>query len=149
MIDKVRYSTQPDGFKNERNDCTVHALANSTGCSYKDAHACAELAGRKRTRGTRSYNVVNMAQKLGLATFTKIGLWKGGMMPVGSQARYPTLTEVLKRFPKGRYYARKRGHAFAIVDGVIVDGSVGQVGPRTRVKDLWKVEPMLSMTQTI
>ena len=65
MIDNLRYSVTPESFRDETRDCTVHALANALGISYADAHACAQLAGRKAGKGMQSADLIATARKLG------------------------------------------------------------------------------------
>jgi hypothetical protein len=46
-----------------------------------------------------------------------------------------TLARFLREHPTGRYYARRSGHAFAVMDGMVL---TTKAGPRTRVLDAWQ-----------
>jgi hypothetical protein len=49
-----------------------------------------------------------------------------------------TLSQVRRDFPKGRFVIRKSGHAFAMIDGQILDAEAS--GPRTIVTDIFLLE---------
>jgi len=44
-----------------------------------------------------------------------------------------------KQYPKGRYYVRKRGHAFSIINGVVHE-MYTVVTARSFVQNAWKFE---------
>jgi len=113
------YDNRPSS---ETNDCTVCAWAAFKGISYMEAHT--EL-GRKLGRRNRS-GVRTMEWK----TF----LLKEGLKAVDSSAlktyykstnttRKMTLSTFVKNNKKGRYILGVRGHAVAVIDGVLVDGT--------------------------
>ena len=132
-------------FKGEHNDCVVRALAASAGCSYEDAHAACELAGRKRRRGMpMDYCIKNNKIPFFQFEFVLDGQecknfyvrrTRSGF--IQKRRLYPTLAQFLKQFPTGRYLCSMYGHAFAVIDGVVVDDHVN--GARTRVRHAWKV----------
>lgn len=58
----TRGATNP----NEAKDCTVRALANATGISYKDAHALLKKVGRKEKEGASLPVVLNAFEDLAI-----------------------------------------------------------------------------------
>ena len=48
-------------------------------------------------------------------------------------AKHMTLKEFVTNHPVGKFYVHKRGHAFAVIDGVIQDWKYNNVGDRTRI----------------
>jgi hypothetical protein len=105
---------RPPEYKSERNDCTVRALAIACDISYKDAHALLELAGRRPKRGVFIYDALHQLKPL---------LKIEQVFKVDKSTDFHTITAktFTKRFPKGRYLVNKRGHAFNVVDGVLID----------------------------
>lgn len=101
----------------DTNDCAVRAYALFKGIPYAEAHALFKKEGRKNGRGT---------------SFTIIRSLLGGK---GENGGRMTLASLRSKFPQGRVYAIKRGHAFAIIDGVIHD--TWQVGNKSRVLEYW------------
>ena len=126
-----------DGFKPEKSNCTVVALAAVLGVSYAEAFDMAEEAGRRPRTGFKSEVLIRYFNKKKSER-------------LGSKFQYAirkniTIQKFCKRFPAGRFYVRKKGHAFAIVDGVIYNRS-DDLRPRTRIIDAWKLEPLTSPT---
>ena len=130
----VRATTQPAtegthtpaGVKAPRRtraDCTVRALANAAGIAYELAESIADDAGRSAGRGFNSAKLVEQAKKAGFS-FRKIRM--------GTR----TLRRFLREHPTGRYYARRRGHAFAILDGQVL----GESRMGCLVLDAWRLE---------
>ena len=92
-------------------DCTVRALAHVAGITYAAAEALAEDAGRKAGRGMKSAKLIDLLNRcahLGIR-FRKVRM--------GSR----TLRRFLREHPTGSFYLRKRGHAFAVIDGSVSD----------------------------
>lgn len=106
---------QRAGF-NEMNDCAVRAYATYKQIPYEQAHALFKKAGRKDRRATP----VAMIKKLLGSTGQIKGL---------------TLNGLMQSYPQGRVYAVKRGHAFALVDGVLHD--TWKVGGKSRIMYMW------------
>jgi hypothetical protein len=117
-----------DGFHHEHNDCAVRAVAIACEIPYKEAHAKLKAHGRK-DRGT-TYNFVGFVAK-------KIKTQKK-LKPTKGKASLGTLATFLKNNPKGTYIACKRGHAFAVVDGVVNDSWKVKMG--SHIKFAWKVK---------
>lgn len=112
--------------REERNDCTVKALAAACGISYDVAHEALARSGRKPRRG--SFLVARHFHMFGK-----------NLLPVDPRNKinqYPKAHRKLKhvtsyhprRFPNvwkdGKtYIARSHRHVFAIIDGVTHDWS--------------------------
>lgn len=87
-------------------DCTVRAFAVATGCSYEQASAIFSAAGRQLKKGTS----VELSAKVHEEMFKMVRTnW---VMP---------LAAFLLLNPSGRFILHKKGHAFAVVDGVVHD----------------------------
>ena len=106
-----------------RNNCTVNALSVAAGIGYERADEIADGAGRKPGRGIKSAKVIEHAKRYGVHL---------DKMRLGPR----TVQRFIREYPTGNYYARKRGHAFAIVNGVCVDPNVG---PMVRIVDVWRL----------
>ena len=101
----------------EKNDCVVKALAIASGKSYEEAHEILKKHGRKNRRGTQRYTSLKAIREVNpSADFERI------KKPNGSQYTFRTISEA---FPKGNYILYVRGHAAAMVDGVIEDWAAG------------------------
>lgn len=112
--------------ENERNDCTVRALAISTGRPYWVAYNVLQTFGRKPNKGT---NIRKFFKN------NKIVLgWWFKKLPF---RRPITLNKFVKKYPLGTYYVRISRHVFVIMDGVAID----MVRPKTycRITDAWEV----------
>jgi hypothetical protein len=119
------------GCHSEDNDCTVIALSVALAVPYDVAHKILADQGRKPLRG---FKLTSWLQELSRTktrlcgyTFTAVVAWE-----------CPTLARVARDFPKGRFILRKRGHALAMVDGVVHDFDLS--GPRTRITHLFLLE---------
>lgn len=129
---------------NEKNDCTVKAVALLTGATYATAHAAMARFGRQPGKGASNFSTERAIMALGFR-----------LTPVETRTmiqRYPKgHSDVLKsvtshhprRFPKAwtdgnAYLAFTAGHALAIVNGVCHDWSANKA---LRIYRLLKVEP--------
>jgi hypothetical protein len=124
----VNYQLTPKTFKRETNDCFVRALMTSANLQYTEAHKmAATLFSRKYGKGTFGVPVVMTAEKtqtafqnLGLTatkednTYTRSWDKTGRKLPM-------TIAVFIKKNPRGSFLILVRGHALAIVDGVIHD----------------------------
>lgn len=104
-----------------RAGCTVRALANVTGISLGLVNRIATAAGRRKGRKFSSHILIEHAKSLGLR-FRKVRM------------KTRTLARFLREHPRGRYYARKAGHAFAVVDG----GTDSGLPSGTRITGAWQ-----------
>lgn len=97
--------------KHKRN-CTVVALAAAAGLPYDEAHNIAEKAGRLANKGFRSAKLLKYFNSLyEQSQFRKI------------KRTSITVQKFCQKYPQGRYYVRKKKHAYAIIDGTIIDRS--------------------------
>jgi len=100
-------SNPAEGFS-ERRDCTVRALTNASGASYAEVHAIFAAHGRKNRRGIVLRKVLqSVARDLGLTAQVV--------------RRSGSVERLLRDFPAGRLVVTTRGHAFAVINGVIYD----------------------------
>jgi hypothetical protein len=100
-------------YKKDGNCCTVVALMVVMGCSFEDAQWWMKhKAGRKHGRG-----LLRKDQDRAFSAMKNTKVVNG---PYTIQNRI-TLNQFLKKHPVGRFYCCSRGHAFAIIDGVVYD----------------------------
>jgi len=112
--------------EHERNDCTVRALAISTGKSYWDAYTILQNFGRKPNKGTN-------IRKFFKNNKIVLGFWFKKL----KFRKQVTLNKFIKKYPMGTYYVRISRHVFVVKDGVAID----MVKPKTycRITDAWEV----------
>jgi hypothetical protein len=123
---KIANSKVAEGFSKEDNDCAVRALANAFGTSYTYAHDAMAAAGRKEGKGT-SLAIIHdlVTQEHGGKRGAKIE-----RVGKGVGQRQVSIATFCKFHPHGRFYCIVRGHAFAVVDGVVHDAFVNKAGRR-------------------
>lgn len=103
------------GFPQEKNDCTVRAFSLAKDMPYHEVHKLFALAGRKDGDGMFQAQMVPLLERNGFKiTFERM-----------------TLGRFLKANPKGNFFVVKRGHAFAVKNGIVFD--MFPIGPRTKV----------------
>lgn len=125
----------------ERNDCTVVALAHAADIPYAEAHKLAASAGRRIKHGMRRDAIKTMLRNLdisGMATVRQLPLEEpvrksvhriATQSPWGvfRRTRRPrrtgvTVAQFIRTLPcRGRFYLNCTTHAFAYVDGVVMD----------------------------
>lgn len=158
--------------RTETNDCAVVALHEATGESYRDCHAFWELHGaRQRRQGTyvnRVFSRVgskefpelgfratsathwndqhaaqNNSELAAVATrFCGVSAEKVPVSHCRANERL-TLARFLKKFPVGRWFVCTSSHAFAVLDGVVVDhGTKAKV--RYFISDAWLITPLVA-----
>jgi hypothetical protein len=115
-----------EGYKKENKNCTVVALSVSTRIPYQQCLEISKKAGRKTGKGFHSEKLIDFFNKNSQTQLVPVKLRK----PL-------TVQKFCKRYSKGSFYARKRNHAFAIVDGDVYD-MPGDATPRSVVKHAWK-----------
>jgi hydrogenase maturation factor len=117
-------------FSNESNDCTVRATCLAMDKPYKSIHKVFAKHGRKNGKG------VTLATLMGVL----LDVTKNNMQIVASyMVKRQTLASFIKTHPKGRYVVVRRGHAFAVVDGVALDAHSSCCSARSIVKYAYKV----------
>lgn len=108
----------------EKNDCTVRALATATGMEYNKAHAILREHGRRARTGVRITPLVNA--------------YRAAM---GVEHQRLTTPPTLRRFTEdhntGTWIVRLSNHVFVLKDGVQYD--MEHNGPRRRVLGYWLV----------
>lgn len=114
------------GFTNETNDCAVRAMANAFGISYERAHAAMKANGRKDRKGAYNLTIHNaITQEHGGKRAVQLN-----HIGTGKDQRQVTIGTFCKFRTTGSYYCIVRGHAFAIVDGVVQDAFKNKAGKR-------------------
>lgn len=113
------------GCNQHKRNCTVVALAATAGIPYGTAFVIAKQAGRQDNRGFRSETLIKYYSKLyGKNQFRKV------------KRSTITVQKFCKKYTEGKYFVRKRGHAFAIVDGLVVDKTKPK--PLERIVEAWQ-----------
>lgn len=119
---------------NERRDCTVIALAATTGLPYPRCHQALSAVGRKNRRGIPFRKVVQKLAEEVDHDFDQV-------------KRSGTLRRFVTEYPQGRFYVTIRGHAFAVLDGVINDNCRPRLG--SIIKGAWRVTPHTPLKKDI
>lgn len=96
----------------DRNFCTVVALHVITNRPMEDCAGYMQHFGRRQNTGM-SFIEIHRA-------LTSMRLHKVKEGPYSYNNRI-TINQFLKKHPRGKYYCIVRGHALAIVDGVLYD----------------------------
>ena len=117
-----------EGYSAEKSNCTVVALSAITGLSYKECREIAETAGRKSGKGFRSVALIDFFNTQIAKRFREVDLEKR-----------LNVKAFCKEYPVGRYYVRKRGHAFSIIHGVVHE-MYTVVTARSFVQTAWRFE---------
>ena len=107
----------------DKNDCAVRAWSIFFDQPYAVAHKLFAEKGRKQYRGTRTMDIFTMMKDA------------GAVKQLASNFDKITLNKLIKKHPKGKLYCLIRGHAFAIVDGIVND--TWAVGLKSRVFAYW------------
>jgi hypothetical protein len=98
----------------QKNDCTVRALANVARIEYDEAYDFVKSRGRKSHRGGNFPQARSNDTALGL-TF----IWRSFPAVKGRPRMNPAT--FCGQFKTGRYIVRVAKHVFAIVDGIAYD----------------------------
>jgi hypothetical protein len=118
---------------NDTNNCTVIALSAVSGMPYPEAYNICRAAGRRDRKGMYTHQLIkhfneNHSSK---GKFQHIRMNDKGRM---------SLNQFVSNYPKGHFYLRKRGHAFVVSNGVVLDMSIEKLGKKTQVQDAWLFE---------
>jgi len=136
--------------KTESNDCVVRAIASAFEMHYDDAHKfVAARWFRGNRKGTSNFaggmrHMVDNKILINGKSFSNLGGQYGSMkydVKVKGQIvkRNMTTGSFIKKYPVGKYLLVVRGHAFSIIDGVVV-GNTGDARMKKRViLYSWKV----------
>jgi hypothetical protein len=129
--------------QSESNDCAVRAIASSFEMHYDEAH---KFVAKNWFRGNREGTINFIGGMRGMVSkgvlingksFSNLGDQHGHMkydVKVKGQIvkRNMTTGTFIKKFPKGKYLVVVRGHAFSIIDGVVV-GNTNDAKMKKRV----------------
>jgi len=136
--------------KNELNDCVVRAIASAFETHYDDAHQFVKVKfGREDRKGTKFFiggmrGMVEKGVLINGKSFSNLGDSNGSMkydVKVKGEIvkRNMTTSTFIKKYPVGNYVVVVRGHAFSIINGIVV-GNTGDAKMKKRViLRAWKV----------
>jgi hypothetical protein len=148
----------------ETNDCVVKAVAAATGVSYDTAHSFVkEVFKREAKKGVQGKELVDNMKALAEAGSTTIGDKTISIEVMAKQAitnmyklygelihRQKTVKSFLETYKTGTYIVTVAQHAFAVVDGVLIDNEGAEYKPTRKVTGAYKVtdktvDPQLSL----
>jgi hypothetical protein len=128
-------------LNSDRNNCTVLALAATTGTSYDEAYKIAETMWlRQRKKGVRTNTLdTYFTRTLGVKKVDtkKVYHTKYNNKDVMCKMTVSTFS---KQYPKGRYFVLVSGHALAINDGEILDHASLVSKNRRIIKHAWQIK---------
>lgn len=121
--------------RRETNDCVVRAIANASGCTYSKAHSLAAKHYQRGFRmGTRTMRILNNSRELFAELKLETNNVSFSQFWESKQKReFGTINQFVKNNPTGRHFLLVRGHALAVVDGVVYDNA-GRTSGRHRVE---------------
>jgi len=115
--------------QNERNDCSVMAIAIACRLSYKQAHETMAQQGRRNRTGVSNMSILLAARSHGFdLTYVKHLRQKNG-----SKFTPKTIGNKLK---SGYYMAFVNKHVLGVVNGTVFDWSEGR---QHHIYEAWKV----------
>jgi hypothetical protein len=137
----------------ENNDCVVKAVAASTGVTYDTAHTFVKQTfNRVEGKGVLTKELVENMSKLSEVGVAKIGTKDVSFEVMPKQAitnmyklygelihRQKTVKSFMESYPKGSYIVTVAKHAFAVVDGVMIDNVGTEYKPTRKVTGAYKV----------
>jgi hypothetical protein len=104
-------------FKEDTNCCAVVAFTKVFDTGYTKAYNfIKKVCGRTHRKGLTQSQVLSIFENV------KKGKWKMGKYSKNNRI---TINQFIKKHPKGRFYCLVRGHAIAIIDGVLYDYKEG------------------------
>jgi hypothetical protein len=136
--------------QSESNDCVVRAIASSFEMHYDEAHKfVAKKWFRGNREGTRNFiggmrGMVSKGVLINGKSFSNLGDQHGHMkydVKVKGQIvkRNMTTGTFIKKYPVGRYLVVVRGHAFSIIDGVVVGNTEDSKMKKRVILYSWEV----------
>lgn len=138
QVIKQGSSTQLNG---DSNNCTVLALAATTGISYDEAFQIAQNQWKRRhKKGVRTSTLDSyFSLRLGAKKVDtkKVYHVKRDNKDVVCKMTVGTFA---KEYPTGNYYVLVSGHALAINNGQILDHANLLLKPKRIVKYAWKIK---------
>lgn len=124
---------------NEDRDCCVRALVHALEIPYAEAHAKLADWGRKPRKGTYGFTAF-MAKNVPFIehhTRYTASYYCGGKEKDKGR-KVTTLRRFIKDFPEGHWVISVKGHAFAVINGMIHDAMV--LRPGVLIIDAWRVK---------
>ena len=109
----------------DKNDCTIRALAISAGIPYEYAHKIGREAGRKKAKGFHPEKLLKYAKKEYGITYQK------------KRYKSVTIQRFIKENPTGHYYVATNRHAFAVLNGTIYDTGLNR--PLQRLEEVYLI----------
>lgn len=126
-MSSVRYILSDGGrIASEKRDCTVIALAHTTGLPYEKCHEVLSKHGRKDRRGVVFRRIAQKVAKAAGFEFKPV-------------CRSGTIAKFVKENAIGTFYVLIRGHALAVKDGAVLDSF--KTPAASRIKIAWRVLP--------
>jgi hypothetical protein len=113
-----------NGIKDTDN-CTITALATAARLPYEEAYRIGKEAGRKHADGFYLELLMHKAFQLGINC-------------VRLAVDRMTIKTFIQNYPVGRFIVNRRGHAFAIINGIVYDHL--QNSSRQIIKSAWMVD---------
>jgi hypothetical protein len=137
----------------ETNDCVVKAVAASIGVTYDTAHTFVkETFNREDRKGVPGKDLIENMSKLSEVGIAKVGTKEVSFEVMPKQAitnmyklygelihRQKTVKSFMESYPKGSYIVTVAKHAFAVVDGVMIDNVGTEYKPTRKVTGAYKV----------
>jgi hypothetical protein len=137
----------------ETNDCVVKAVAASIGVTYDTAHTFVkETFNREDRKGVLNKDLVDNMSKLSEVGTAKIGTREVSFEVMAKPAitnmyklygeiiyRQKTVKSFLQDHKVGSYIVTVAKHAFAVVDGVLIDNVGTEYKPTRKVTGAYKV----------
>ena len=137
---------------NEKNDCSVRAIATAVGVEYNDAHVYMNKV-LKRVNRKGAQNMVgnimraskaNPIQEIAGKKFEYEYVQRAHLKNVyklyGEEvARKKTVKSFMDTFRKGTYLVFVSNHIFTVTDGVLIDNAREEFRPTRKVIDAVKV----------
>jgi len=175
MITQTSTAGRELSHPNETNDCTVIALAHVLGCQYSEAHKALADVGRRPRKGITNYainealNRLLLHKRVSYVKYTEVkttrpSFERGILVQSATGWKRPfyrrprrqgtTVAQFLRSLPKiGRFYLTSTSHAFAYVDGKLLD-NLNNSKLRALMASCWEVklpeakpEPPISQAQ--
>lgn len=130
--DSSMYSAVTD----ERNACAVRALSVAANMPYEIARRLYAKHGRKPNDGAYRFTTRAVMDELDYQPVAHFA-------PVLCRAVFITLAQFIKAHPRGRYWLGRKGHAFALIDGVVHDWAWGG-SARCRITAAYRINQLYS-----
>ena len=136
--------------KSETNDCAVRAISSAFEMHYDEAHQFVKVKfGRENRKGTCFFvgglrRMVDDKVKINGKSFETMGGQFAQMdydVKVKGQIvkRKMTTGTFIKKYPVGKYLVVVRGHAFSIIDGVVVGNASDATMKKRVINNAFKI----------